>query len=406
MSASKIAVAGLFIGISLRPAPSQAQNIVLTPLAEARLREEHVEQAGLPADSDAVTLRIRTGLSARRERLSALVEVQGTLAIGTNYYDGLNGAATRPLVADPQNIGLYRAQLQYQDKRLTATVGRQRISLDDDRFVDSASFRQNAQTYDAARIEWVGLPKLRVDLSYAWSTRTVWGIDGYGVRPVSIPGDNVLAELGYASPIGTLTAFGYLVSQDDPAFQGYRLSSQTWGARFAGTRPLGSKLKWSYKLSYARQADWRRNPNHYAASFYLIDTGLDLDGFKLGGGYEVVGASNGVPLTSFQFPVGSGFRYRGWAGKFNPTPPDGVRDLYASIGYGRPAWGPFKAVTVQAIYHRFDSDRLVRHYGNELDLLASGKLGRYTLSARFAGYEADLFATRTRKLWLQLDWAL
>ncbi|MDB5681971.1 MAG: hypothetical protein JWO16_1776 [Sphingomonas bacterium] len=406
MSVSKITVAGIVIGISLCPEPSQAQNIVLTPLAEARLRGEHVDQAGLPDDSDAVTLRIRTGLSARRDRLSALIEVQGTFAIGTNYYDGLTGPATRPLVGDPQNIGLYRAQLQYKDKRLTATIGRQRISLDDDRFVDSASFRQNSQSYDAARIEWVGLPKLRVDLSYVWSTRTAWGIDGFGVRPAAVPGDTVLGEVGYASPIGSLTAFGYLISQNDPAFQGYRLSSQTWGLRFAGIRPLGPKVKWSYKLSYARQAAWRRNPNDYAASFYLIDTGLDLNGLKLGGGYEVAGASNGIPFTSVQFPLGSGFRYRGWAGKLNPTPPDGVRDLYASIGYGKPQWGSFKAVTFQAAYHRFDSDRLVRHYGDELDLLASGKLGRYTLAARFAGYDADLFATRTRKFWLQLDWAL
>jgi hypothetical protein len=47
----------------------------------------------------------------------------------------------------------------------------------------------------------------------------------------------------------------------------------------------------------------------------------------------------------------------------------------------------------------------VRHYGNELDLLASGKVGRYTFSVRYAGYDADRFATDTRKLWLQADWA-
>ncbi|MEO5493746.1 MAG: hypothetical protein ABIR08_06930 [Sphingomonas sp.] len=360
----------------------------------------------LPADSDAVTLRIRIGLSASRGPFSALAEVQGNIAIGTGYFDGLDGAATRPLVADPQNIGLYRAQLQYKDKRLTATIGRQRISLDDDRFVDSALLRQNAQSYDAARIEWVGLPKVRLDLTYVWSTRTVWGIDGFGIRPASIPGDNVLGEIRYASPIGALTAFGYLVSQNDPAFQGFRLSSQTWGLRLVGTRPLGGKVKWSYKLSYARQVDWRRNPNDYAASFYLIDTGLDLKLFKLGGGYEVAGASNGAPLTSFQFPLGSGIRYRNWANKFSPTPPDGLRDLYAWVTYGKAIWGPFKAVTFQAVYHRFNSDRLVRHYGDELDLVVSGKLGRYTLSARFGDYGADRFATPTRKVLLQLDWAL
>ncbi|MES2097613.1 MAG: hypothetical protein V4459_12720 [Pseudomonadota bacterium] len=405
-SVTKRAIAGLVLAVSVHAVPAFAQKIVLTPLAEARLRAEHVEQAGLPDNSDALTVRVRTGLSAKLDRWSALVEVQGTLAIGSDYYDGLNGPATRPLIGDPQSIGLYRAQLQYKGKAVVATIGRQRISLDDDRFVDAALFRQNAQTYDAARFEWTGLPKLRVDLTYIWSVRTVWGIDGAAARPTSIPGDDVLGELSYATPIGTLTGFGYLVSQSDPAVQGYRLSSQTWGVRFAGTRVLRPKLKWNYKISYARQANWRRNPNDYAASFYLLDTNLELGKVKIGGGVEVAGASNGTALTSFQYPLGSGFRYRGWAGKLNPTPPDGLRDFYGSIGYARPAWGAFKAVTLQAIYHRFDSDRLVRHYGDELDLLASGKLGRYTLSARFAGYDADLFATRARKLWLQLDWAL
>ncbi len=53
-------------------------------------------------------------------------------------------------------------------------------------------------------------------------------------------------------------------------------------------------------------------------------------------------------------------------------------------------------MSLQAVYHRFDSDRLVRHYGDELDLLASGKFGKTTVSVRYADYNADLFATDTR----------
>jgi hypothetical protein len=63
-------------------------------------------------------------------------------------------------------------------------------------------------------------------------------------------------------------------------------------------------------------------------------------------------------------------------------------------------------VSLQGVYHRFESDRLVRHYGNEVDLLASAKLGRTTATLRYADYDADLFAVDTRKLWLQLDWAI
>ena len=47
-----------------------------------------------------------------------------------------------------------------------------------------------------------------------------------------------------------------------------------------------------------------------------------------------------------------------------------------------------------------------RAYGDEIDLLASAKLGKVTASARYAHYDADTFATDTDKFWLQLDWML
>lgn len=388
-------------------AAAQAQTVTLKPLAEVRLREEYVEQVGLPKDqSDAVTLRVRAGVTATIGKWSALVEAQGTLALIGDYYDGLHGAATRPLIGDPQNVAIHRAQLQYRGKTLAVTAGRQRISLDDDRFVDAALFRQNAVTYDAVRSEWTPRKGLKADVTYAWAVRTVWGIDGTGARQRAISGDNVFANLGYATPIGTVTGYAYLADQDEAAVQGFRLSSQTYGARVAGARPIAPHAGIAYHASYARQSDYHRNPNRYAASFYLLEATASLSDFKLGAGYEVAGASKGAAFTSFQFPVGSGFRYRGRAGKFVPTPADGVRDLYGTLGYGVKKLGTLHAITLQATYHRFESDRLVRHYGDELDLLASAKLGRYTLAARYAGYDADRFATRTRKFWLQLDWAL
>ena len=392
-----VAVAAVFA------TPAAAQDITIKPMADARLRYEHVGQDGLPTDnSDAVTFRLRGGVTASTGPWSAMVEGQTTIAIVSDYYDGLNGAATRPLVADPENVAISRAQLQYKSKALTLTVGRQRISLDDDRFVDAALFRDNAVTYDAVRAEWTGIKNLRADVTYAWGVRTIWGIEGKGARQQAISGDNVFAELGFTTPIGTLTGYAYLVDQDEAQVQGFGLSSQTYGTRLKGARAIG-KAKLEYHLSYAHQSDYHRNPNAYSADFYLIDTTLDLATLKFGAGYEVMGADRGVALTSFQFPVGSGFRYRGWAGKFVPDPPDGVRDLYGSASWGVKQLGPLAGFSVQATYHRFESDRLVRHYGNEVDLLASGKVGKYTLSIRYADYQADSFATDTRRLWLQAD---
>jgi hypothetical protein len=398
--------AWLILGSALAASPAMAQEISLKPLIDARLRYENVDQAGLPRDAEATTIRIRSGVQASSGPLSAIVEMQGNLALVGDYYDGLHGAATRPLIADPQNIALYRAQLQYRTKAIALTVGRQRIALDDERFVGPVPFRQNGQTFDAARVEWTGVKGLKADLTYAWRVNTVWGIDGVGARPRSIGGNNVLGNLSYASPIGTITGFAYLVDQDEAAVQGFRLSSQTYGARLAGARALAKAVKLTYQLSYATQSDYDRNPNRYRADYYLIDAGIELHALKLGAGYEVLGADKGVALAAFETPIATGFKFQGWADKFLTTPPDGVRDLYGNLGYGWKQAGPFQALTLQAVYHRFASDRHSRLYGDEIDLLASAKLGKTSLSARYADYQADGFATDTRKFWLQLDWSL
>lgn len=383
--------------------PATAQTI--KPLAEARLRYEHAEQDGLPLDADAATMRVRAGVEASAAGWSALVEAQGNLAIVGDYYDGLHGVQTRPLVADPQNIALYRAQLRYADKGQAVTIGRQRIALDDERFVGNIPFRQNAQTFDAVRGEFAPLKGVNADLSYVWSVRTLWGIDGAGARQRAMSGDTVLANLAWTSPVGTLTGFGYWIDQDEAAVQGFRLSSRTFGVRLAGTRPIG-KASLAYAASYARQSDHHRNPNDYQADYWTVDAGLDLDGPRIGGGYEAFGASDGRALTSFQTPLAANFKFNGWAEKFTTKPADGLRDLYASAGWGWKALGPLKAVTLSATWHRFDSDRVSRRYGEEVDLLAQARIGRTTAGIRYADYRADSFATDTRKLWLQLDWTI
>ena len=397
--------AATLIGLAAGAVPAAAQTITLKPLIDARLRYEHVDQDPLARQADAMTMRVRAGIEARSGHWAALVEGQGTLGIDNDYFDGLHPPALRPLVADPQNIALYRAQLQYRSKPLTMTAGRQRISLDDERFVGAVGFRQNGQTFDAVRAEVTAIPKFKLDATYAWSQRTIWGIDGTGARQQAVSGDFVFANAGYASPVGTLSAFAYLIDEDEAAVFGFRLSSQTYGARLAGNRPVG-KAKLAYQLSYARQSDYHRNPNNYRAEYYLAYASIEAKGFKLGGGYEVLGADKGAALTSFQTPLATGFKFQGWADKFLTTPPDGVRDLYGSAGYGLKKLGKLSAFTLQAAYHRFESDRVVRHYGNEIDLLASAKLKRTTFSLRYADYNADKFATDTRKFWVQLDWTI
>jgi hypothetical protein len=60
-----------------------------------------------------------------------------------------------------------------------------------------------------------------------------------------------------------------------------------------------------------------------------------------------------------------------------------------------------------ASYHRFDSDRLGIDYGSEWNAQATLKISkRLSALAKYADYDADAFATDTRKFWFQLDYAI
>lgn len=396
-----IAAAGAAL---LMPAPAAAQQI--KPILDVRLRSERVEQDGPARPANALTLRVRGGAEITSGDWRLLGEGEATAVLDGRYDSGVNGKTSRPMVADPGNAELNRLQLQYRGLSKTlVTLGRQRINLDDQRFVGASGWRQNEQTFDAMRVEYAGLARVKADVTYAWSDRTIWGVHGRGARQQAIRGDNLFADLAYVHPWGTLTGFGYWVDQDERAVQEFRLSSRTLGARFAGTRAIGATAKLSYAASYARQSDFHRNPRRYSADYYLLDGKLDIASVTLGTGYEVLGADQGLPFTSFQTPLATLHKFQGWADKFLTTPPNGVRDLYASAGYNWRRVAGLDAIDAGVTWHRFRSDRLDIHYGSEWDAILSVRRGRLTATAKLADYDARAFATDTRKGWLQLDWS-
>lgn len=389
--------------------PALAGPITLKPIIDARLRYETVAQAPLTSDASAVTARIRAGAEAKTGDFTLLAEAEGIFAIDESYNSGLNGRTGFPVAPDPETIGLNRLQLQYRGlPKTVVTVGRQRINLDDQRFVGGAAWRQNEQTFDAARVEWSGVKNVKVDLTYAWKVRTIWGIDGgnrFGpARLESIGGSNFFGTLALTTKPGTLTGFAYLVDQDEALVLGN--SSQTYGARFAGAYPFSKTVKLGYMLSYARQSNYGRNPNRYSADYAAADLSLDIKAFKIGIGAEILGSSSGAALTSFQTPLATLHKFNGWADKFLVTPPNGLVDLYGSLGYGWKKVGPFDTIALTAAYHRFTSDRLAQRYGNEVNLQAVARMKRYSFIVKYADYRANSFATDTRKLWASVEWAL
>lgn len=391
--------------------PALADEVVIKPIIEARLRYENVDQTGIVKDANAITLRMHAGVDAKKGPFAVLVEAEATLAISENYNSGLNGKSAFPIVADPENIELNRAQIQFTGiPKTVITAGRQRITLDDQRFVGNLIWRQNEQTYDAVRAEWTGIKGVKADLTYAWAQRTIWGVDGFGARQQSVSGDNMLANLSYKGKTFGLIGFAYLVDQDEAVVQAFRNSSQTYGVRGNLSIPLGN-AKLNLTGSYARQSDYNRNPNNYKASYYFGEATARLKDLKLLGGYEVLGADNGVAFTSFQTPLALLHKFNGFADKFLVTPPNGLRDLYLGAGYAFTKVKALPALNLNITWHQFKSDRLNQKYGSEWNVVGGFKIGKKTgLLAKYANYNRDGLANftgdaDTEKYWVQLDYA-
>ena len=112
---------------------------------EARYRYENVDQDNALNNANAQTLRTRIGLqSGKVYGFSGLVEADNVSRIGDASYNSTrNGQTDFSVVADPDGSEINQALLRYDHNKGNAVVGRQRINLDNQRFIGSVAWRQN-----------------------------------------------------------------------------------------------------------------------------------------------------------------------------------------------------------------------------------------------------------------------
>lgn len=370
------------------------EGATLDPIVAARLRYEIVDQANLPDSADALTLRARVGGELKVSGFSLLAEGEGTLALSKDYNDTLpgNGVEPFPVVADPENLELNRLQVAYMRGGTGLTIGRQRIILDDARFVGNVGWRQNEQTFDAVRGQAKIGPAL-LDATYSISQRTIFGVDSPNEH---FDGDLVLLNAGVDLPVVDAKAFAYLIDYDTRV----AFSSQTYGLLASAEIAIPAVGKLNARASYARQSDYGANPASYDADYLAAQLGLGVLGFSLKAGYEELGSDGGV--AAFQTPLATLHAFNGWADVFLVTPANGLRDHYVSVGrsIGLPLLPGLKA---DLTYHQFDSDFGGLDYGHEWDASLGFKLGPVALLAKYANYQADGFAVDTEKFWLQAE---
>ena len=397
------------LAAALLPAPALAEKpakaahqLQFKPILDARLRGESVDQG--PLHAEAVTLRIRAGGEARLGQISFLAEVEGTIS-AVEDFNGFPFALVddqwRPqhaVIADPRNFELNRLQLQYQIKDVAVTAGRQRINLDDQRWVGSVGWRQNEQTFDALAAE-AKVGAVRANLAYAISQRSIFGEDA-GSR-AAIRGHFLFAGAG--STFGPIEGklFAYLLDYEE----NFALpnSSQTYGGILSGSFPLGRDINLSLRGSYAHQSDYGDNPFDYSTDYWSFEGSSQIAGFDIAAGWEKLGSDNDRAL---QTPMATLHKFNGWADLFLTTPAAGLEDAYVMV---RKTFDRVKALpglNAQIAFHQFDSADGDMEYGTEWDASAGFKFGRLGLLVKYANYDAKDFGFDTRKLWLQAEWAL
>ncbi|GAB1407247.1 alginate export family protein [Thermomonas brevis] len=369
----------------------------LTTEWDLRLRHEQVDDGAFAANADATTLRARLGLRITAGNgWSGLLEGEGIAAAGS-YNSGANGKTTRPAVFDPRGIELNQAWLGWKGAHGGAVLGRQRILLDNQRWVGNVGWRQNEQTYDALSTEFA--PRKDVTLRYAYLDR-VHRINGDDAR------DRLARERDLSSHLlnaawkhgkQQLGGYGYLhEDRDVPA-----ASSATWGLRWTGVHALeGASLGWSVEA--ARQRDHGNSPLRYSHAYWLLEPALTVRGITARAGWEHLGGNGAHAL---QTPLATLHAFNGWADKFGVTPVNGLEDRYLGIGgaFGRERAGARTAW--QVAWHDYRADRGGARYGSEWNASLSLPLAKgLGALVKLADYRADTHARDTRKLWLQLEY--
>jgi len=392
----------VLIGLSAAGASSAAETLAQAIresdfIVDWRLRYESVDQTGMAETAEALTGRLRFGFQTAPLAKTRLLAEGVWIGAGIDDYNSTtNGHTQYPVVADPANFtALNRFAISNKSlEHTTLTFGRQRIVLDDTRFVGNVAWRQNEQTFDGLRAQIDGAVK--VDVSWSNQVNRVFGPDS----PVGRwHGDVVLTNVGHAFKFGTLTAFDYYLDLTDAA----TVSSNTLGLRLAGSKPLG-KLGSNYTLSYARQADAAANPASFSVPYYLVEGGLTFNKKpNVSLGYEQLGSNGAV---GFSTPLATLHAFQGWADKFLATPAAGIDDKYVKFGYPFGKHGAFTSLAVLAWYHDFSAEQGSTHFGDEVDLQLVARTKKITLTLKYATYNADLLFTDTNKLWLSMDYTL
>ena len=202
--------------------------------------------------ASAITNRLRLGYMTKPfHGFSAYAEMENVTAFNEDDYFVPaipEGDPNRSVIADPEGTELNQLYARFSTDALDESefsldirAGRQRILIDDQRFVGNVGWRQFEQTYDAVRFTSdLGVEDLTFNYAYVWNVERIFGPDG----PSSDSSTHLVNASYIFAPEITATVFAYLLDfeSDEPLN-----SSNTYGVRLTGT--LGAPTRTTTRTS-------------------------------------------------------------------------------------------------------------------------------------------------------------
>lgn len=368
-------------------------------LLDIRTRYEYARQEPLDA-SNAGTIRTRLGYQTPEFRgFSGLIEIENTIVLDESAYDafpGQQGKRGKTLIADPWNLELNRVQLSYKGKDGTLKAGRQRIVLDNERFVGNVGWRQNEQTFDAFALLNHSIKNLSFFYGYLDRANRIFGVNADSEVQRRFEMNTHLFNAKYEGcPLGKIGGYAYLIRVENAMAN----SGDTYGVFFDGAYDLVENFKLTYRAEYAYQKENSESPagSSFGLDYYHFTFNAIRNGFKTGAGFEGL---EGDGQRGFGTPLATGHKFNGWADVFLNTPSEGLEDIYVSTSMTFQ-----RAITLGAVYHIFQSWKGNTDYGQELDLVGTWKINRhFKMTAKYADFIADSASFNdVKKFWMQLD---
>lgn len=367
-----------------------------TPTFELRTRYETAQVAGL-ADAEAFTLRTRLGWkTAKWNNLVGEIEFDDVRQIGGgDYNDGVPPAEPFATIADPDVTELNRLQLTWTPTaNLGFTLGRQRIVFDDQRFIGAVGWRQDDQTFDAARADFKA-GKFTATYAYLDNINRIFA------EELDWESQSHLVNASYAfAPALKLTGFAYMLDFENAAAQ----SSETYGVRAAG-RTAFSGVTLNYAATYATQEDYGDNPADFELDYVGADIAATYGIFTAKLIYEEL---EGNGARGFSTPLATLHAFQGWADVFLATPAAGLTDTAAALTLKPKFSAPYLSnIALTAAWHDFETESTGVDLGEEFDFIATASITpRLSVLAKYADYDGTGAPADTTRAWFGLEFKL